>query len=88
MDNQTTLTDLQSKKDLLERDAVALRKSLHELRQAGREHTLTAHVWQSEFARQNEKLVLVAGKIGGLDKRILALVEGEDDNAIRGARRG
>jgi hypothetical protein len=35
----TTLTDLQSEKDLLERDAAALRQSLHELRQAGREHT-------------------------------------------------
>ena len=79
MNNQTTLTDLQSEKDLLERDASALRQSLHEMHQAGREHTLPAHVWQAEFARQNEKLVFVAGKIGGLDKRILALVEGEDD---------
>jgi hypothetical protein len=34
------------------------------------------------------KLVFVAGKIGGLDNRILALVEGENDNAIRRARRG
>jgi prefoldin subunit 5 len=78
MDNRTALTALQSEKDLLEREAAALRQSLHELRQAGREHTLTAHVWQSEFARQNEKLVSVASKIGGLDKRILALVEGEE----------
>ena len=67
------------RKSLLERDAAALRRSMHELRQAGREHTLTAHVWQAEFARQHEKLVIVAGKIGELDKRILALVEGEDD---------
>jgi hypothetical protein len=37
MDNPTALTDLQSEKALLERDAAALRKSLHELRQAGRE---------------------------------------------------
>jgi hypothetical protein len=44
--------------------------------QAGREHALSAHVWQSEFARQHEQLVTVASKIGGLDKRILALVEG------------
>ena len=73
----TTLTDLQSEKDLLERDAAALRQSLHELRQAGREHTLAAHVWQSEFARHHEKLEIVAGKIGALDKRILALVEGK-----------
>ena len=79
MKNQTTLTDLQSEKDLLERDAAALRQSLHEMHQAGREHTLPAHVWQAEFARQNEKLVFVAGKIGCLDRRILALVEGEDD---------
>jgi hypothetical protein len=79
MDNQATLTDLQSEKDLLERDAAALRRSLREVHQAGREHTLTAHVWQAEFARQHEKLVIVASKIGGLDKRILALVEGEDD---------
>jgi hypothetical protein len=78
MDNPTTLTALQSEKDLLEREAAALRQSLHELRQAGREHTLTAHVWQSEFARQHEKLVFVAGKIGELDKRILALVEGKE----------
>jgi hypothetical protein len=76
MDNPTALTNLQSEKDLLERDATALRQSLHELHQAGREHTLTAHVWQTEFARQHEQLVIVAGKIGGLDKRILALVEG------------
>ena len=41
MDNLTTLTDLQSEKDLLEREAAALRQSLHELRQAGRDHTLT-----------------------------------------------
>ena len=40
MDNRTALTDLQSEKDLLEREAAALRQSLHELRQAGREHTL------------------------------------------------
>jgi hypothetical protein len=79
MNNQTTLTDLQSEKDLLERDAAALRQSLHELHQGGREHTLPAHVWQAEFARQNEKLIFVADKIGGLDRRILALVEGEDD---------
>jgi hypothetical protein len=70
------LTDLQSEKALLERDAAALHQSLHELHQAGREHMLSANVWQAEFARQNEKLVIVAGKIGGLDKRILALVEG------------
>ena len=49
---------------------------MHKLRQAGREHTLPAHVWQAEFARQHEKLVVVTGKIGGLDKRILVLVEG------------
>jgi hypothetical protein len=79
MDNPTTLTALQSEKDLLEREAAALRQSLHELRQAGREHTLTAHVWQAEFARQHEKLVIVASKIGGLDKRILALVEGKGE---------
>ena len=78
MDNRTALIALQSEKDLLEREAAALRQSLHELRQAGREHALTAHVWQSEFARQNEKLVSVASKIGVLDKRILALVEGEE----------
>ena len=77
MDNRTALTDLQSEKDLLEREAAALRQSLHELRQAGREHTLPAHVWQAEFAGQHEKLVIVAGKIGALDKRILALVEGK-----------
>jgi hypothetical protein len=88
MDNPTALTDLQSEKALLERDAAALRQSLHKLRQAGCEHTLTAHIWQAEFTRQHEKLVFVAGKIGGLDKPILALVEGEDDKAIRGARRG
>ncbi len=87
MDNPTALADLQSEKALLERDAATLRQSLHELHQAGRENTLTAHVWQAEFARQHEKLVIVAGKIGDLDKRILALVEGEDDNAIRRARR-
>lgn len=80
MDNPTTLTNLQSEKDLLERDAAALRQSMHELRQAGREHTLPAHVWQAEFARQYEKLVIVAGKIGGLDKRIRALVEGEEES--------
>jgi hypothetical protein len=79
MNDPTTLTALQSEKDLLERDAAVLRQSLHKLRQAGREHTLTAHVWQSEFARQNEKLISVSGKIGGVDKHILALVEGEDD---------
>jgi hypothetical protein len=31
MDNRTALTDLQSEKDLLERDAATLRQSLHEL---------------------------------------------------------
>ena len=77
MDTPTALTDLQSEKDLLEREAAALRQSLHELRQAGREHTLSAHVWQDEFARQHEQLVIVAGKIGAVDKRILALVEGK-----------
>jgi hypothetical protein len=87
MDNPTRLTNLQSEKDLLERDAAALRQSLHELRQAGREHTLPAHVWQAEFARQHEKLVFVADKIGGLDKRILALVEGEEKSDPE-ARRG
>jgi hypothetical protein len=86
MDNQTTLTALQSEKDLFERDAAVLRQSLHELHQAGREHMLTAHVWQAEFARQDEKLVIIAGKIGGLDKRILALVEGEDDSYWPGSR--
>jgi hypothetical protein len=86
MDNPTTLTDLQSEKDLLEREAAALRQSLHELRQAGRDHTLTAHVWQAEFARQHEKLVTVASKIGGLDKRILALVEGSTPKATSDAR--
>ena len=79
MDSPSSLRNLQSEKDLLERDAEALRQSLHKLRQAGRQHTRTAHVWQAEFARQHEKLVIVAAKIGGLDKRILALVEGEDD---------
>ena len=79
MDNRTALAALQSEKDLLEREAAALRHSLHELRQAGREHTLAAHVWQAEFARQHEQLVIVASKIGGLDKRILALVEGSHD---------
>ena len=78
MDNPITLTDLQSEKALFERDAAALRKSLHELRQAGREHMLPPHIWRAEFARQHEKLVFVAGKIGGLDKRILALVEGKE----------
>ena len=39
---------------------------------------LPAHIWRAEFARQHEKLVFVAGKIGGLDKRILALVEGKE----------
>jgi hypothetical protein len=78
MDNPTTLTNLQSERALLERDAAALRQSMHELRQAGREHTLPAYVWQAEFARRHEKLVIVAGKIGGLDKRIIALVEGEE----------
>ena len=34
MDNRTALVDLQSEKDLLEREAAALRQSLHELRQA------------------------------------------------------
>ena len=79
MDNPTTLTNFQNEKDLLERDAEALRQSMHKLRQAGREHTLPAHIWQAEFACQHEKLVIVADKIGELDKRILALVEGEDD---------
>jgi hypothetical protein len=79
MDNRTALTAIQSEKDLLEREAAALRQSLRELRQAGREHTLSAHVWQTEFARQHEKPVIVADKIGSLDKRILALVEGKDD---------
>ena len=88
MDYLTTLTDLQSEKDLLERDAEALRQSMHEVRRAGREHELPAHIWQAEFACQHEKLVIVAGKIGELDKRILALVEGEDDSASRRARRG
>jgi hypothetical protein len=77
MGNPTALTVLQSEKDLLERDAAVLRQSLHELRQAGRKHAMPADVWQAEFARQHEKLVSVAGKIGGLDKRILALVEGK-----------
>ena len=77
MANPTALTALQSEKDLLEREAAGLRHSLHELRQAGREHTLPAHVWQAEFARQHEKLVIVASKIDSLDKRILALVEGQ-----------
>ena len=77
MGSPTALTALQSEKDLLEREAAALRHSLRELHQAGREHTLTAHVWQSEFARQHEKVVIVASKIGALDKRILALVEGK-----------
>jgi hypothetical protein len=55
MDNPTTLTDLQSEKDLLEREAAALRQSLHDLHQAGREHTLTAHVWQTRVcARARE----------------------------------
>ena len=53
---------IQSEKDLLERETAALRQSLRELRQAGREHTLSAHVWQAEFARQHEKLVIVASK--------------------------
>jgi hypothetical protein len=87
MDNSTTLTNLQSEKDLLERDAARLRQSLHELHQAGRELKLTAHVWQSEFACQHEKLVIVASKIGVLDKRILALVEGEGE-PIQRTRRG
>jgi hypothetical protein len=30
------------------------------------EHTLTAHVWQAEFARQNEKMVFVAARSAGL----------------------
>jgi hypothetical protein len=77
VDNPATLIDLQSEKDLLERDAATLRRSLREVHQAGREHMLPAHVWQSEFARQHEKLVIVAGKIGAVDKRILALVEGK-----------
>jgi hypothetical protein len=42
MDNPTALAALQSEKDLLEREAAALRQSLHELRQAGREHTLNS----------------------------------------------
>ena len=77
-----TLTNLQSEKDLLEREAAVLRQSLHELRQAGREHTMPAHLWQLEFARQHEQLVIVAGKIGGLDKRILALVEGKEKSNL------
>jgi hypothetical protein len=77
MDNPTALANLQSEKALLEREAAALRQSLRELRQTGREHTLAAHVWQAEFARQHEKLVIVASKIGAVDKRILALVEGQ-----------
>jgi hypothetical protein len=79
MDNPATitLTDLQSEKNLLDREAAVLRQSLHELHQAGREHALPAHVWQAKFARRHEKLVIVAGKIGRLDKRILALVEGK-----------
>jgi tRNA G37 N-methylase TrmD len=81
MDNPTALAALQSEKALLERDAAALRESLHKLHQAGREHELPAHVWQAEFARQHEKLVIVAGKIGGLDKRILALVEGKEKSS-------
>jgi hypothetical protein len=79
MDNPTTLTDLQSEKDLLERDAAALRRSLREVHEAGREHTLTAHVWQSEFARQHEKLVFVAGKIGGLDNAFLRWLKVRDN---------
>jgi hypothetical protein len=82
-----TLTNLHSEKDLLEREAAALRQSLHELHQGGREHTLTAHVWQAEFARLHEKLVIVAGKIGELDKRILALVEGEEGSDPKNAPR-
>jgi hypothetical protein len=87
MNNPTTLANLRSEKDLLERDAKALRESMHELHQAGREHTLPAHVWQAEFARQHEKLVFVAGKIGGLDTRILALVEGEEESDPESASR-
>jgi hypothetical protein len=87
MNSPTTLTNLRSEKDLLERDAEALRESMHELRKAGREHTLPAYVWQAEFARQHEKLVFVAGKIGGLDKRILALVEGEEESDQESASR-
>ena len=60
---------------------------MHKLRQAGREHALPAHIWQAEFARQHEKLVFVAGKIGGLDKRILALVEGEKKSDLESASR-
>jgi hypothetical protein len=48
MGNPTALTALQSEKDLLEREAAALRQSLRELRQAGRGHALPAHVWQSD----------------------------------------
>ena len=86
MDNPTTLTNLQSEKDLLERDAEALRQSMHEVRRAGREHELPAHIWQAQFACQHEKLVIIAGKIGELDRRILALVEGKDDSALRPGR--
>jgi hypothetical protein len=32
-----------------------------------------------EFAREHEKLVIVASKVGELDKRILALVEGKGE---------
>ena len=88
MDNLTTLTDLQSEKDLLEHDAAALRQSLHKLRQAGREHTMPTHLWQLAFARQHEQLVIVAGKIGALDKRILALVEGKEKSDPESASSG
>ena len=87
MDNPTTLTDLQSEKALLERDAAALRQSLHKLRQAGREHTMPAHLWQAEFAGQHEQLVIVAGNIGELDRRILVLVEGEEGSDPKNAPR-
>jgi prefoldin subunit 5 len=73
MDNPTALAALQSEKDLLEREAAALRESLHKLRQARREHT------------QHEKLVIVASKIGALDKRILALVEGKEKSGSESA---
>jgi hypothetical protein len=74
-----TLGELQTAKAVLEVKAAALRQVLHRF---GAERP---EGWQARFASGQDQLITVAGRIGGLNRRICALVESEPEVEEEGA---
>jgi uncharacterized coiled-coil DUF342 family protein len=80
MPESLTLSELQTAKDTVETKAHRLREALQELRRTRPDG------WQETFSQVQSELIEVVTGISQLERRIRALVEGEDPHELLAER--